>query len=106
MINRYLKMDLDDAQPGMVLWEAVVDSKGTTLLPAGTSLTSSMVTSLQRRGIDEVFVVNDAVTENDLRLERERIEKRMAALFRHCNDSLASQALLKSILEYRLGNSK
>lgn len=106
MISRYLKMDLDDVQAGMVLWEAVMDGKGTALLPAGTTLTSSMVTSLQRRGIDTVFVINDTITENDLRLERERIEKRTAILFRHCNGSPASQSLLKSVLEYRLGEVK
>ena len=87
----------------MTLGEPVLDSRGGTLLPAGTALSNSIVNSLQRRGIDTVVVVNNAISENDLRLERERLGKRLDSLFRGCKDGPASEALMKGILGYRLG---
>lgn len=106
MIKRFLKIDLDEAKPGMTLWESLADHKGVIFLPAGTLLTAPIITSLQRRGIDTVAVVNEAATAADLRAERERIEKHISVLFRHCAGGAASMELKKSVLEYRLGESK
>ena len=103
MINKQIKIELDDAQPGMTLSEPVLDVKDIVLLPAGTTLTESTLKSLSRRGIDSIVVVNDAISEADLRLERERVEKRMAVLFRQCAAGSISQTLSQLILAYRLG---
>ena len=103
MINKQIEIELDDAQPGMTLSEPVIDGKETVLLPAGTVLTESTLKSLSRRGIDSIVVVNDAISEADLRLERERVEKRMAVLFRQCAPGSISQTLSQLILAYRLG---
>lgn len=103
MINRQLVLELDDALPGMTLSEPVLDGKGITLLPAGTVLNESTFTSLRRRGIDTVTVLNEAASEADLRLERERVEKRLAVLFRKAAPGGMSDTLRKMVFAYRTG---
>lgn len=101
--KRYRQMDLDDVVAGMTLWEAVLDDRGGTLLPSATVLTDAMLTSLRRRGIDTVSLVSDDVSEADLEAERERLQQRLARLFRKCNGKSASIELLQCITTYRLG---
>jgi hypothetical protein len=103
MINKQIEIELDDAQLGMTLSQPVLDGKQTVLLPAGTVLTESTLKSLSRRGIDSILVVNGAISEADLRFERERVEKRMAVLFRKCAAGGISETLSQLILAYRLG---
>lgn len=103
MISKYKQLDLDEAEAGMVLSEDVLDGKGGVLLPAKTELTESLLTSLRRRGIESVWVVNDDVSEEELRVERERVQQRLAHLFRKCRNDAASAVLLQHISAYRLG---
>lgn len=105
MLNRQKKQDMDDVIAGMVLAEAVHDSHGGVLLPSATTLTEAMLTSLRRRGIDSVFIVNNAISEAELEAERERIRKRLAELFRHCSSNRACAVLAQRILEYRSGET-
>ena len=104
MISRHLQLDLDDAEPGMILSNTLLDAHGGVLLPSGVELTESVLTSLRRRGIDQVTVVNDRVSEADLALERERLQKILANLFRNCEDKGASDSLRQSITQYRMGD--
>lgn len=106
MINRCKEVDLDDAEPGMVLSEAVLDVHGSVLLPVAATLTESMLTALRRRGIDSIFVVNDDISEEELKAERERVQLRLTRLFRHCGTDGACGALLQQINEYRLGGTQ
>lgn len=106
MINRSKEVDLDDAEPGMVLSEAVLDAHGGVLLPAAAALTESMLTAMRRRGIDRIFVVNDDISEEELKAERERVQLRLARLFRHCGNDGACGALLQQITEYRFGGTQ
>lgn len=106
MINRYIQMDVDDAVAGMVLSEDVLDGQGGVLLPKATALTDTMLTSLRRRGIDNVFVVNDDISEADLKAERERVERRLSTLFRLCKSEGACGVLLQRVSEYRLGEAE
>jgi hypothetical protein len=103
--SRNKEVDLDDAEAGMVLAEAVLDAHGGTLLPGATTLTDSLLTSLRRRGIDKVFVVNNDISEEELKAEQERVQKRLEHLFRKCGADGASSALLQSITDYRLGSN-
>lgn len=105
-MNKYKQIDLDDAGAGMTLWEAVLDGRGGVLLPVATVLNDAMITSLRRRGIDKVYVVNDDISEADLQAEKERIQKRLAILFRRCGASPACGVLLQRITEYKLGEMK
>jgi hypothetical protein len=106
MINRCKEVDLDDAEPGMVLFEAVLDAHGSVLLPKEAALTESMLTALRRRGIDRVFVVNDDISEEELKAERERVQLRLTRLFRQCGNAGACAELLKQVTEYRLGGAQ
>ena len=106
MLNRYIQLDVDDAAAGMVLSEAVLDAHGGVLLPGATTLTDAMLTSLQRRGIDTVRVVNDDISEADLEAERERVQQRLTVLFRQCNVDRTCQVLQQQIEAYRMGESE
>jgi hypothetical protein len=101
--KKYRQMDLDDVVSGTVLGEPVVDGRGVTLLPSATVLSEALITSLRRRGIDTVFVVNDDVCAAELEAENERVQQRLATLFRKCNGSSASTELFQHMIAYRLG---
>jgi hypothetical protein len=106
MINKkYRQMDLDNVVPGAVLGEPVADGRGVTLLPSATVLNDAMITSLRRRGIDTVFVVNDDVCAAELQAENERVQQRLATLFRKCDGNLASAELFQCMTTYRLGKT-
>jgi hypothetical protein len=106
MINRYKHVELDDAVAGMVLAEDVLDGQGGILLPQKTALTDALLTSLRRRGIDTVHVVNDDISEEELNAERQRVQRRLARLFRKCQDDRICGILLQQVTEYRLGEIK
>jgi hypothetical protein len=106
MISKKKPVKLDDAVAGMVLSNAVVDTRGSVLLPAATTLTDAMLRSLQRREIDTVYIVNEGISEADLTAERERAQQRLTKLFRKCGSDRAGRALLQRITDYRLGELK
>jgi hypothetical protein len=97
-----MTIELDDASAGMVLSSVLLDAGGGTLLPKGAELTDSLLTSLRRRGIERIAIVDDRVSEAELSVERERASKRLAVLFRKCATQNASTSLQNSILLYRL----
>jgi hypothetical protein len=106
MITRHRQVDTDDAQPGMILSEPVLDAHGTVLLPVATALTDSMLGSLLRRGIDKVFVVDDTISDEELEAERQRVQVRLDRLFRHCTGKGASDLLRQRIADYRVGSEQ
>jgi hypothetical protein len=102
MIRNYKEVDLDDAEAGMVLAAEVLDHQGSVLLPAGAPLSEQLLTSMRRRGIDSVRIVDGAVSDADLVAERERVAQRLAHLFRR-PDAGAAHALLRDQLSaYRM----
>lgn len=105
-MNQYKQVDLDDAVAGMTLWDAVLDGRGGVLLPQGAILTDATITSLRRRGIEMVCIVNDDISDADLQAEKERVMQRLGILFRKCGNSSACTNLLQQIIEYRLGDAK
>lgn len=106
MINRYKQLDIDDAIAGMVLADDVLDPRGGVLLPRATALTDAMLTSFRRRGIDTIRVVNDDISEAELIADRERIQQRLAILFRKCAADRIGGMLLQRVTEYRSGDMK
>ena len=105
MITRHLQLDLDDAEPGMILSNTLLDAHGGVLLPSGVELTESVLTSLRRRGIDQITVVNDRISEADLAIERARLQKGLDNLFRNSIDRGASNSLKESVMQYRMGDN-
>jgi hypothetical protein len=103
MISRVLQIDLDEAEAGMSLADTLLDGHGGILLPQGTVLTEAMLNSLRRRGVEQVVVLNEHISAADLAAERERVERRLGQLFRKCKGEGASDLLLRSVKQYRLG---
>ncbi len=103
MISRVLQLELEDVVAGMSLAETLFDAHGGVLLPQGTELTEGMLTSLRRRGVDQVQVLNEDISEEELAAERERVELRLARLFRKSSGKGASDLLLQSVMQFRLG---
>ena len=102
MIKKYKEVDLDDAGAGMVLAAEVLDHQGSVLLPKGAALTDSLLTSMRRRGIDSVQVVDDGVSPEQLAAERERISARLAQLFRKQGAGRADALLREQLTSYRM----
>ena len=106
MISRRKQLDLGEALPGMILSDDILDAHGGVLLPRGSSMTEGTLLSLRRRGIDQLFVLNEELSAADLAAESERVQQRLVHLFRKCRNQDTSASLLQSIMQYRLGESK
>lgn len=106
MISKYKEIDLDDAETGMILAVEVLDHQGSVLLPAGAALTDALLTSMGRRGIDKVRIVDDSVSTQDLEAERERIAARLAQLFRRPDAGAANAMLQAQLGAYRMEQLK
>lgn len=104
MISRLIELDLDDVSAGMTLSDTLLDAHGGVLLPGGTVLTDANLTSLRRRGVETLLVINDDVSEADLVIERERLQQRLDRLFRKCTGDGAPNLLLPHITRYRMGD--
>lgn len=95
---------LELASAGMVLADDLLDAAGTVLLPAGATLTGSMLDALARRGIASVAIVGEE-SNQQREQERERQCARLARLFRHsasdAGSDSASAVLLERLLHYR-----
>jgi hypothetical protein len=102
MISRYKDVDVDEAQPGMVLARAVLDPRGAVLLPQGAALTEQALLSLRRRGVALVQVEDAAADPAQLAAERERVERRLAHLYRHGAAGPAAAQLRAQLCAYRL----
>lgn len=106
MPERSRCIDLDDAEPGMVLAAAVLDRNAAMLLPDATVLTADMLTSLRRRGIDTLMVFGGEISDEEMEAERQRKRKRIDHLFRRCPPGTACSALKEALLDYRVGDAK
>jgi hypothetical protein len=102
MSPRQTTIDLEDATAGMVLSSVLLDAGGGTLLPKGAELTDALLTSLRRRGVERIAVVDNRQSDAELAAERERVAKRLASLFRKCANQNAANTLQNSILLYRM----
>lgn len=91
-----------DAQEGMCLYEDVRDRAGNVLLPKLSVLSCATISSLQRRQIEAVLIVDDSITPEQIAAERVRIQVRMVHLWRHAGNGRAN-ALLRAVVEqYRM----
>jgi hypothetical protein len=102
MTGRYKQIGIDDASAGMVLADAVYDSQGNVLLAKGTELSESTLAALRRRGVGGVRVGDDSLAPEQLAAERERVEARLAHLFRAADGSGAGAILREQLAAYRM----
>jgi hypothetical protein len=105
MTNPEHTIAIDAANEGMVLSHDLLDAGGAVLLPAGASLSAASLSSLRRRGIEQLQVVPQAPPPDPAALaaERERQTKRLADLFRHSASCGATARLLEQMITYRNG---
>ncbi|GAC1431193.1 MAG: hypothetical protein NVSMB6_29750 [Burkholderiaceae bacterium] len=82
MPNRHTQIALGDAIPGMILTDAVLDTKGNILLPEGVALTGPMIVSLERHEIDTIAIAGAVRSSADEDCERRAQAARLARLFR------------------------
>lgn len=94
---------IDAASAGMVLARTLQDASGTVLLPAGATLSEANLSSLRRRGIEQVVIVGaaEAVDPALLQAERERKRARLLRLFRRSAEVGATTLLLERLMQYR-----
>jgi hypothetical protein len=98
-----MRLTLAQATPGMILADDILDSGGNLLLKGGTSLSESMLTSLQRYQLGSFTVIGEESDAVDDSVARERVQTRLAHLFRHCADDNPSRTLRAWIGEYCAG---
>ena len=105
-MRRNYQVTLDEANPGMVLSDDLLDAQGSVLLPAGTTLSESTIKSLRRREVDLLSIQGDELPEADDAAELERYKARLQQLFRkHSEDDMATEILRQFVTRFRLGDS-
>jgi len=105
MISLFKQVDIDNALPGMRLSDAILDAHGGVLLPSGTSLTDATLQSLRQRGITQILVLNDDVSNAELEVERVRVRQRLDKLFSQRTNNEKNRLLLQYMIQYRFGDT-
>jgi hypothetical protein len=105
-MRRNYQVTLDEASAGMILSDDLRDAQGSVLLPAGTTLSDSTLTSLRRRGIDMLSIQGDELPDADDAAAQEKYKERLQQLFRkHGEDDMATEVLRQLVTRFRLGES-
>lgn len=101
-------LPLDQAKPGMVLAEAVCQKDGGILLPCAVELGESHLASLLKRGIKEITIIAQQTEEDSATTLANREAMQEAArlqvqhLFRKSEMNATTEALMRTVLEFRL----
>jgi hypothetical protein len=107
MTRSYKLVLLEDAVPGMVLSDNLLDRHGKILLPENTELTEKLLESLHRYEMEMVPVFCDELTDEEKAEKIAQRQARLSALFRKQNyDSPAEYAndvLMQCLVEFRQG---
>lgn len=105
-MRRNYQVTLDEASPGMVLSDDLLDAQGSVLLPAGTTLSESTLNSLRRREVDMLPILGDELPDVDDAAAMEKHKERLQQLFRkHTEEDMATEILRQFIQRFRLGES-
>ncbi len=97
------KIPMDMAVSGMMLAAAVCNERGDVLLQSGCELSDSSLSSLRRRGILHVAILDEeSRSEEELEALRNVARNRLGVLFRNAGADAHLASLHNLILEYRL----
>ncbi|MBC3863608.1 hypothetical protein H8K32_15990 [Undibacterium jejuense] len=88
---------------GMVLADDLLDKVGHVLLPAGVTLTASMLKSLAHHHVQQLCIEKETVNEQEVEAERQLKLGRIAYLFRLQPDQEPANALKQYLIHYREG---
>lgn len=94
---------LDEALPGMVLADDLLDSQGHILLPQGTKLTEAIFVSMRRYDIETLPILTEELSVVEEAAEIERHLQRLPILFRKNCDDKASLLLQQYVSKFRMG---
>jgi len=105
-MRRNYQVTLDEASPGMILSDDLLDAQGGVLLPAGVTLSESTIISLRRREVDMLPILGDEVPDADDAASIEKHRERLQRLFRKQTEDDMATAILRQFVErFRLGGS-
>jgi len=90
---------------GMVLATDLLDQQGHILLPSGATLTDAMLRSLAHHEIDQLCVVKESVSEDEIKETQKHQLERLHILFRHASDNHATTSLKQYLQNYREGQT-
>lgn len=98
---------LDQAVPGMVLAAEVRHKNGSVLLKSGITLSESHIASLQQRDVAEIAIVPVQAAGETLSPEKRRelqraLKLEVERMFRRAGTDATTQALMRTVLEYRM----
>jgi hypothetical protein len=105
-MRRNYQVTLDEASPGMVLSDDLLDAQGGVLLPAGVTLSESTINSLRRREVELLPILGEELPDADDAASMEKHKERLQQLFRkHTEDDMATEILRQFVERFRLGAS-
>ena len=93
------KINLEQAQAGMVLARAVTNEKGITLCGEGTALTDSLIERLRKMAIQKVAVEGHPVDDGSEELSPETMREVIMERFRLVRKNHLNNAIMKALLE-------
>lgn len=98
---------LEAVQPGMKVAEAVLDSSGQLLVPAGAEVSESVLAGLARRAVSAIKVEYE-VEEDPVAREarRKAVSSQLDQLFRRAGEAVETRTLYEAVLAHRLENPK
>ena len=82
------QFSIDKLAPGMVLSEPAVGPRGNVLIGAGVELSSSLIDSLRKRGVEEVSVESGEAAKPEIPIPDEVLSaaaEELAPRFKHSN---------------------
>ena len=93
------KINLEQAQTGMVLARAVTNEKGITLCGEGTALTDSLIERLKKMAIQKVAVEGHPVDDGSEELSPETIREVIMERFRLVRKNHLNNAIMRVLLK-------
>lgn len=97
------QLALEEAEPDMILSDALFDQQGQILLPKGTVLTEQMLASLARHEVAWLRIEMGEMTPEEEMAQRAYFSQQIDHIFRQHDTSAAAQELKQHIRTYRLG---
>ncbi|ASU37477.1 hypothetical protein hmeg3_03625 [Herbaspirillum sp. meg3] len=99
--NPSQEIPLDQATPGMVLAEAVLDKSGARLISPDVELTEKSIHALKHRGIQSIKVLLPVIEEGNSQVREQQLQ-RLDELFKNSLSSEANRLLLDCLRRYRM----
>ena len=101
MTKRHQYLALSKITAGMVLAADLLDKQGHVLLPAGVTLSDSMLVSIAQHHVQQLSVVADDLPEvDDTSIQKAKLE-RLDKLFRHTHGHEPTTTLFDYMRAYR-----